>query len=268
MKKIIITGFPRTGTTALANILNHSSKILITNESGLFDNNPLNYEVRKDSFLKNNRANNEFLNRKNLTMDDVDNFCNGNFEKKGDIEFIGDKFPTYCTSQDYCRHFVNNHQDAYFIFTYRNPCATLYSGYNRGKFEERITADWYFHDAQSSSQKFNYYNGNWAEFIYPRVKNKIIINYDYYINNIDLLLKDLSRFLDVDLNIETFSQKPAILLNSDVGFEEKRSLYSNNKLDEYKKGFPQEIIDFINNETSMLDNHIRGLFEELLEKND
>ena len=43
---------------------------------------------------------------------------------------------------------------------------------------------------------------NWSTLIHPYVKNKIIIDYDHYINNLDSLINDLSAFLNTDLNIQ------------------------------------------------------------------
>jgi hypothetical protein len=260
MKKIIITGAPRTGTTALANILSQFSNILITNESGLFDYNPNNYINRKNTFLKRNKTNIIFLNQKNLTMDDVDDFYNGNYKNKGNIQFFGDKFPTYCTDRMYCSHLSKKHNDAYFIFTYRNPCATIYSGLYRSKIENNSThTDWFFKNIQDSTEKFINYNLNWSMYMFPYIKNKFIVNYDYYINNVDLLIKDLSVFLNTPLNIKDLENKQAICNSVDVGFEENRSLYSNSKLEEYKNEFSKEQIDFINYQTKPINEYIKNL---------
>ena len=143
MKKIIITGAPRTGSTALNTLLTHSPKILIMNEMAIFDYEPNHYYNchRKKIDIKHNK---NFLNLKGLTEKDIDDFFIGNFENKGNLEFFGDKFPTYCHDKTYCDHLVQNHSDAYFIFTYRNPCATIYSGIKRSKIEKDERADWFF----------------------------------------------------------------------------------------------------------------------------
>ena len=113
------------------------------NEMAIFDYEPNHYYNchRKKIDIKHNK---NFLNLKGLTEKDIDDFFIGNFENKGNLEFFGDKFPTYCHDKTYCDHLVQNHSDAYFIFTYRNPCATIYSGIKRSKIEKDERADWFF----------------------------------------------------------------------------------------------------------------------------
>ena len=95
MKKIIITGAPRTGSTALNTLLTYSPKILVMNEMAIFDYEPNHYYKchREKINLKRNK---NFLKLKGLTEKDIDDFFIGNFENKGNLEFFGDKFLTYC----------------------------------------------------------------------------------------------------------------------------------------------------------------------------
>lgn len=203
MKKIIITGAPRTGTTGLANLLSHSSKVLVTNEVGVFERKEDWYHTRIKDGILNDPTNVEYLKLKGLTERDINRFFRGDFTNNSGIEFFGDKFPTYCSSGCYCRRLCRNHSDAYFIFTYRNPCATIYSGIKRTKIENDERADWFFDNLENSIERLLMYTSNWVNHIYPHVNKKLIIDYDHYINNSEQLVRDLSKFLNVDLDINT-----------------------------------------------------------------
>ena len=265
VKKIIITGAPRTGTTLLAGLLSSSPNILVTNELGVFDYNP-NHFYKRDIWF-DDRLNKEVLNRKGLTKKDIDDFYTGNFKNKGSLEFFGDKFPTYCFDQVYCSHLCKTHPDAYFIFTYRNPCSTIYSGLYRTKVEESKgknckKIDWYFSNVENSIRKLETFVLNWSKHIFPHVKNKIIIDYDYYINNVDLLVNDLNKFLNTNLNLNEIEKVPSYTQKCDVGFEESRKPYVNFGIQKYKEVFSEEEINFILDKTKELDQYVRSLISQ------
>ena len=257
MKKIIITGAPRTGSTALNTLLTYSPKILVMNEMAIFDYEPNHYyNCHREKI--NNQYNTKFLKWKGLAEKDIDDFFIGNFENKGNLEFFGDKFLTYCDTEEYCNNLVENHPDAYFIFTYRNPCASIYSGIKRSKLQKDEKADWFFKSFEENSKKLMNKTLNWSALIHPYVKNKIIIDYDHYINNVDLLINDLSVFLDTDLNI----QNPETLIGHNEMFDNgKRGLYENLDPHEYKNHLSAKEIEFIIGQTSQMDQRIRSLIK-------
>jgi hypothetical protein len=263
MKKIIITGAPRTGTTALANLLNYSPKIVITNELGIFDHNQNHYKERSKTWIHSNKATQKFLGIKNLTGKDIDDFFAGNFENQGNLEFYGDKHPTYCIDKEYCTHLIKNCSDAYFIFTHRNPCATIYSGLYRSKAQpEQVHADWFFKSVEDSTSKIETFTINWSGYIYPNVNNKIIIDYDRYVNNYDLLIRDLSKFLNTSLDLPELKEMTAQTGPYNVGDTESRGMYNNSKLDGYKDEFTKEQIDYINKETNLVSLYVKSLITE------
>lgn len=255
MKKIIVTGASRTGTTALNTLLTYSPKILVMNELAIFDYEPNHYYNCHRKKI-NNQYNTKFLKCKGLTEKDIDDFFIGNFENKGNLEFFGDKFITYCHTVEYCTNLVKNYSDAYFIFTYRNPCATIYSEIKRSKIEKAEGADWFFKSFEESCKKNINITFNWSKHIYPYVKNKIIIDYDYYINNVNLLINDLSVFLGIDLDI----QNPETLIGHNEEFYNgKRGLYEHPDPYEYKEYLSAKEIEFIIEQTSQMDTKVRRL---------
>lgn len=244
MKKIIITGTPRTGTTALCSLLSHSTNVLVTNESGVFEQYPQRYYKRRTMILADN-INSRLLELKGLTERDIDNFFIGNFENKGNIEFFGDKYPDHCLTTERCNAVCEQHPDAYFLFTYRNPCAVVYSGMKRSEKEKDEHAGWFFFNVEDSTQKIVSRTSNWLNLIFPNVKNKIIINYDYYINNVNLLINDLNSFLDTKLDIHI-----------------PEPLYQHHNPNAYKDEMSQEMIDYITTETQSLDKVIQTLIKD------
>lgn len=259
MKNIIIIGAPRTGTTVLADLLSHSPKILVTNELATFDYNPNNYLSRREKWLVENKLNRDIISRKNLTPEDIDKFKDGDFENKGDIEFFGDKFPTYCADYLYCEYLTNQYPDAYYIFTYRDPRATLYSGVYRTRLEsDKKHADWYYNDLNDAIQKLERFTTNWGVHIYPYVKNKFIVDYNFYINNANQLIKDISNFLGTSLELD-IKNKKSLSQENDVSFVENRELYTNTKLNAFVEGFTPDEINHIIVETRPMDRYVKFL---------
>ena len=260
MKKIIITGAPRTGSTALNVLLTQASNTLVMNEMAIFDYEPKHYYNCHRKKI-NKEINKNFLKLKGLTDKDIDDFFIGNFENKGNLEFFGDKFLTYCHTKEYCDKLVKNHSEAYFIFTYRDPCATIYSRIKRSKLERDERADWFFNGFEDASQKLMDRTSNWSNLIYPYVKNKIIINYDHYINNADLLINDLSAFLNTKLDIQNLETS----IGHNEGFDNgKRGLYENSDPSEYKDKLTKEEVAFIVDKTNQMDQHVKTLIKNQL----
>lgn len=270
MNKIIITGVPRTGTTALATLLTQSKNILITNELGIFSPNKETYIKQKKSFLKEQKdnnhpykgayANSQFLKDKEFTEQDLDNFFAGDFTNCGDIRFFGDKFPTYCTDDIKCDHLARNHYDAYYIFTYRNPCAVINSFIKKTKVHKNEWADWFFNNLDESIQKIIDYTTNWSTKILPHVDKKIIINYDYYINNVNLLLHNISNFLNTTIIIPNVHNTKGHREIFDTSY---RGLYEHPNPEDYKTNLSKKDIEYIINKTKDIDLYVKSLINEL-----
>jgi hypothetical protein len=265
MKKIIISGTFRSGTTALATLMSLDPKILVMDEVGIYHIDSQKYQKRKCK-LKN-ITNTKALKGKNLIEKDIDDFFLGDFTNKGKIEFLGDKFPEYCGGVDICNHLVKKHPDSYFIFTYRNPCASIYSRIKRCKFElghtQQLDHDcykhpWYFKNLEVSVNELIKQTENWYKLIYPNIKNKFIINYDDYVNKVDLLIKDLSVFLGVTIDIDC----PETQIGHNELFDNgKRGLYVNLNPFEYENELTRGEIAYILEKTSAMDKHVKSLIK-------
>jgi len=204
MKKIIITGCPRTGSTALVYLLSSSPNVLVTNELATFHNREEEFNKSiSDPFVVN--ENKKFLDNKPWSIKQIINYKNEDYTDNK-FKFFGDKRPDYCINFAKMEHLIDHHQDAYFIFTYRNPCATAWSFKKRTIVEPDPNAEWYAKDVEQACYKMLIYTNNWLSTLYPRVKNKIIIDYDDYINSQNELVDKLEIFLGDKLNIQNAEQ--------------------------------------------------------------
>ena len=88
VKKIIITGAPRTGTTVLTTLLCSAPNILVTNELGIFDYNPDNFYSKKDVYFKD-RVNKPLLKLKGLSEKNIE-------DSKRAIRFVQFIFSLRC----------------------------------------------------------------------------------------------------------------------------------------------------------------------------
>lgn len=200
MKKIIITGCPRTGSTALVYLLNQSKDVLVTNELAVF-------HYSDQAF--NKTINNEFMvneairsaGDKNWNINDIINLRNGLIENTN-FKFMGDKRPDYCYGFDSMNFLIENHQDAYFIFTNRHPCATAHSFLKRSRIEKDTSADWYALDYETAADTIVSRTNNWVNILYPNVKNKLIVNYDDFVEKPANLVQLLENFLGDSLYIK------------------------------------------------------------------
>lgn len=240
MKKIIITGCPRTGSTALVYLLNQSKDVLVTNELAVF-------HYSDQAF--NKTINNEFIvneairlaGDKNWNINDIINLRNGLIENTN-FKFMGDKRPDYCCGFATMNFLIENHQDAYFIFTNRNPCATAHSFIKRSIKEKNTSADWYALDYDTATNTIVNRTNNWLNTLYPNVKNKLIVNYDDFVEKPANLVQILENFLGDSLEIK-----------------QPESTYCNKNCFEYKLNMSDKEQKVVNHKFSILKEKIDSL---------
>jgi hypothetical protein len=246
MKKIIITGCPRTGTTALTALLFHSANAVITNELGLFHPQKIVFEEKINKPL--DTQNSRLIELKKWNKQELEYFINDQ-NNYPNIELFGDKLPDYCLTRYIMFYLTNTYPDAYFIFTHRNPCAVVHSFLKRTAIEKNEQAAWYVKTTEEALDRIIRYNINWSTFFFPRVKNKIIIDYDDYINNPSSLIDKLNQFLDTKLDI----YKP-------------EKLYLHDNPNEFEKKLSDWEQDMINTKYSIILEHINKLKTESIDR--
>jgi hypothetical protein len=239
MKTIIITGCPRTGTTALTSLLYHSSNALVTNELATF--HPNKQELLKNLNKPLNEDNTRALELKGWSKEQLQDFIDHKF-KDSRIELFGDKRPDYCCNHYNMHYLIKTYPDAFFIFTHRDPCATVYSFLKRSQDEPQKSADWYAETAEEAINKIIKWNTNWSTLFYPKVKNKIIINYDIYINQPLHLINILEQFTQTKLDIH-----------------QPENLYCHPNPDDFKNKLTKKEQNIIYTKYMPLINHIQSL---------
>lgn len=196
-KKLIITGCPRTGTSALCSLLCHSEGVIITNELSVY------HEDKKaidDCLDEDNPHLDRALELKGWSVKDLTNYLAGDFEDKS-IKVFGDKSPDYCCNTYLPQYMGVNYPDFKYIFCYRNPCATVASFLRRSKKENNPNAAWYAETAEEALEIVIKYTLNWVTLLYPSVENKKIVIYEDHCEDVSSLIQELNEFLGITLDI-------------------------------------------------------------------
>ena len=188
-KKIIfICGLPRSGTTLVEQILSSHSKVNAAGELGYLDN------IIYDNFIKDNKINkvkiiNEFDSSNNILSKKYYKFLKSyNFKKK----YINDKTPLNFKWIGFIKNFLpdakiilcNRNLDDVFVSIFKNNFASTemkwaFDEENIGKF---ITL---------YKDLINFYYNLYKEDLYK-------INYENLINNIEIKIKNLLKFCDLE----------------------------------------------------------------------
>lgn len=197
-KEIIITGCPRTGTTALCSLLYHSSRVLITNELALY--HPDKEAPRKRMRLPLDSHVKRALELKNWSIERLEDFRQGNLSDST-IDVFGDKNPDYCLNPAMINYFTTNQPCDYYIFTHRNPCAIVASFLRRSAREKDVQATWYSQTAEEAANKAVEYTRNWTTYFYPKVDKKKIVIYEDHCEDVNNLIQELNEFLGITLDI-------------------------------------------------------------------
>ena len=206
MKKVIMTGCPRSGTTALCTLLSHDAKTLITNEVGNFTWDKELFEDRiKESV--NKHYINWALDLKNINKeefvqavkDDPTKYCE-NINDKFGVEIVGDKLPGYIDSL--CDIYHAN-RDAYYLITLRSVQHFVTSS-NR-HFARGERSGWTFETVNEAQKFWVSVNCKLLEDIgriIPFGAKLLLVRYEDIGLDIDQTIKRISNFLYTDLKID------------------------------------------------------------------
>lgn len=197
MKTLIICGPPRTGTTGLCQLINKSEKAFVSDE--LYTFHP-NQTVWTKKIHRPRQVTLEALQNKNWNMNQLSEMILSNSYPSG-LEIFGDKLPAYCLDNHAAKHLANEHgEKAYFIFTTRKIHGIVNSFFKRTKIEKDKNAMWFTTDTTTALQRITKYYDNLL-FMYPKINNKIIVNYDdamqdqnYIKNKLESFFRNTNRF--------------------------------------------------------------------------
>ena len=204
MKEIAICGCPRSGTTALANLLNHDDSTIITNETCcyIWGDNIAPFTDKIDREENNYEFTRPFLN-KGLNPRKIFSECKTSRDLPSVIhshgyEVVGDKLPDYIYSANF--NVLCARQDVYIIIMIRDVRGFIASStrfYNKG-----MRSGWCFPDGVSA-EKF------WIEanihlinaVLRARMRRLKILKYETVCENADKLVRNLSSFVDFEFKI-------------------------------------------------------------------
>lgn len=221
-QEFVICGCPRTGTTALMHLLNHSHKVFVTNELGNYtwgDDWNLRLKYAKDDSLLM-----DYFHSKQIDIDKVAQYSNNRtfFEVLSEqykIPIVGDKYHSYALKHDF--ECIRSYKpDIKFIFTIRDPKAVIASSL-RSK-EKNI---WSFSSLEQAAQMW--YNYNLAIFRCIDKLDKsqyLVLRYEDCCKNLTKMIRKLSIFFEEILEFEENPESLYIPTNLDTWKTELKSL--------------------------------------------
>lgn len=209
MKKVIITGCSRSGTTALAELLSNSPNILITNEVGNFtfiEEDSLEpvlarkYEIENFRRILNNKGIYEEYYQHKSFFENTSYIKN--LHENYNLSVIGDKWPDYLFHIRDIAMMNNGLSDFYFIFTIRSCFHFINSStsaYNRG-----LRNVWNFNDpkvAEAYWLKHNKELINNVTLLNNRNIPCLIVNYENHVSNPKKLISNIEDFISEKITI-------------------------------------------------------------------
>jgi len=240
-KEVIITGCPRTGTSALGALLYHSEGVMITNELSTYHSNK---DAISDCLGAANHHRDRALELKGWSTDNLIDYLSGDFEDHS-IKLFGDKHPDYCHNTALPRYLSTTYPDFKYIFCYRDPCATVSSFLRRSDIEKDVEASWYARCPEEALDKIIKDTLNWATLLYPKVENKKIIVYEDYCGDVNRLIQELNKFLGITLTIH-----------------EPERIYLPVNVDTWKSDLSPEDIEMIKTKFEPVDQYVRSLIQD------
>lgn len=202
-KRVIITGCPRSGTSALSMLMSHATNAFICNEMGLYLPGPkeFNRKIRTLSSMwsKGREEQPPFgvqtrgMKISGLTPSDIIEYQRN--ESYGDLEFFGDKHPHYCIHKPLLRHLRKNYAHFYYLICYRDPLDTIASFIRKSRAKDPQPGFWFCNSIHEATNKWIQTIRNWTQELYHHVPNIKIIKYEDYCYDGEKLIGELSDFL-------------------------------------------------------------------------
>jgi hypothetical protein len=206
MKKVVMTGCPRSGTTALCTLLSHHPDIFITNEMGNFSwgrdadfSERVKFSIDKeyiDWILKDKGIDKaDFIEKVSPASEE---YCE-TINREYGLEVVGDKLPGYITP---LLDIYNENPEAYFIITLRGVRAFVSSSTNHHA--AGVRAGWTFETIEEAQEFWVIQNSKLLENVgqmIPRGAKVILLRYEDIGHDIDQTLKRISNFLEFPVEL-------------------------------------------------------------------
>jgi hypothetical protein len=206
MKKVIMTGCPRSGTTALCTLLSHDPNVFITNEIGNFA-----WEADEFKYRIQDRAYEHhvdwILNLKGIDKDDfiaavAEDPANYSqvIHERYNIPVVGDKMPGYTESLHDIYH---ANRDAYYIITLRSVQHFVTSSTNR--YHNGNRAYWAFETIEDAQKFWVLTNCKMLENVgkmIPFGAKLLLVRYEEIGPDIDQTIKRISDFIGFEIKVD------------------------------------------------------------------
>lgn len=212
MKRLLITGSPRSGTTAITELLCHDSNMFVTNEMQTYLFNPeshrqiADWKRRLDTLESGNIVSYNWFLKKGATVGQVKSLPPGerclDFQHSLGYDIVGDKLPHYINKLD----IVNKRFcELYYIFTVRDPRAVIASSlrhHKKSMDEGKAPAHWQFKSPEEACEMWVEFNSSLKhclEQIHP--SRYVLLRYEDCVQNAVRPLMMISALLDYDIEV-------------------------------------------------------------------
>jgi hypothetical protein len=206
MKKVVMAGCPRSGTTALCTLLSHDPNVFITNEVGNFSWDGSGFKDRLASSMDKTYIK-WLLDLKGIDRDDfvekVSDDCKKYSEtisKEYGLEVVGDKMPGYLDS---LKDIYHENKDAYFIMTLRDVRHFVTSSTNH--YANGTRTGWTFETIEEAQRFWVVQNSKMIAdlgIILPKGAKVILSRYEDIGPDIDQTIKRFSDFIGYDIQVD------------------------------------------------------------------
>jgi hypothetical protein len=185
INKLIITGCPRSGTTAIMKLLNTHSQIKITQELSSF--NPF---LSQDVIIEKSKD--------KLINDLIIEHGSPGFYDHLDYSIVGDKLPDYCLP-NYHESLLS--QDLKYVFCLRNCRGFVDSSVRH--FNLGLRSAWNFETYKDASCMWFNYNKSMLDFMFKlRPDQFILMRYEDAVLDIEEYLKRISKICNFPIKLQ------------------------------------------------------------------
>lgn len=184
----IMTGFPRSGTTLLENVLaSHPAVMTCEETSSLLGSIFSAYKVPTKSDPKCENINKRAMKHRDLYYENMRRNVN-----KKEAQVVIDKTPIISANIKYMQKIFPNKK---YIFSIRHPYDVVLSNYKQDYQPNIAMAA--FTDIYESCQLYDYVMRNWFEVFPGETEQVHYVKYDDLVNNFEVVIRGTLKFLGV-----------------------------------------------------------------------
>jgi hypothetical protein len=214
-QRVLIWGMPRSGTTALKDLLNTDSKTLLFNEGSLFQN-LYNAERLRNRFKSIPWLKDETKYQEVLDKNHYDGFNLIEHYFKEGYSIVGEKWVDNNINPQ-----LINDVDTKVLVTLRNPKDNIASRYRHGKNNtNKSLCYWQADNLEEAARLWLRDFHKIYNCILPNIRDFMIVRYEDSVNNPENLLKRISEFVGHEFNCNYSKYIPTNIGSWDLDFKD------------------------------------------------